>query len=130
MPQFIIYGVLGVLIGARLGHVLFYDLEKAINTRVDLRDSGRVGLRPWSVLWLILAMYLHEVARCALLEGRAILRFGGPGAPLVAIGKLFNSEIGDGATTRRASLSRVDKSSDAPLRYRRSLRGRDSASSF
>src|SRR5689334_20841092 len=28
--DFIVYGVLGVLVGARLGHVLFYDLDKAI----------------------------------------------------------------------------------------------------
>ncbi len=28
--DFIVYGVLGVLIGARLGHVLFYDLDKAL----------------------------------------------------------------------------------------------------
>src|SRR6188474_2598402 len=28
--DFIVYGVLGVLIGARLGHVLFYDLEQAL----------------------------------------------------------------------------------------------------
>src|SRR4051812_3628179 len=28
--DFIVYGVVGVLVGARLGHVIFYDYEKAL----------------------------------------------------------------------------------------------------
>ena len=57
--DFIIYGVLGVLLGARLGHVLFYDLEKAINDPWWVFAIWTGGLASHgAVIGLIYAMYL------------------------------------------------------------------------
>ncbi|MET0790206.1 MAG: prolipoprotein diacylglyceryl transferase family protein, partial [Polyangiaceae bacterium] len=57
--DFIVYGVLGVLVGARLGHVLFYDLDKAIADPIWVFKIWTGGLASHgAVVGLIIAMYL------------------------------------------------------------------------
>src|SRR6187399_1335164 len=43
--DFIVYGVLGVLLGARLGHVLFYDLDHALEDPVWILKIWTGGSR-------------------------------------------------------------------------------------
>src|SRR6187399_1095939 len=94
--DFIVYGVLGVLVGARLGHVLFYDLEKAIDDPIWVFKIWTGGLASHgAVVGLIVAMYLFTKSRgVPFLEGSDRFSFSAAlGATVVRIGNLFNSEI-------------------------------------
>jgi len=94
--DFIVYGVLGVLIGARVGHVLFYDLDKAIEDPIWVLKIWTGGLASHgAVAGLIIAMYLFTRSRgIPFLEGSDRFSFSAAlGATVVRIGNLFNSEI-------------------------------------
>jgi prolipoprotein diacylglyceryl transferase len=94
--DFIVYGVLGVLVGARLGHVLFYDLDKAIEDPWWVFKIWTGGLASHgAVVGLILAMYLFTKKRgVSFLEGSDRFAFAATlGATVVRIGNLMNSEI-------------------------------------
>jgi prolipoprotein diacylglyceryl transferase len=94
--DFIVYGVLGVLIGARLGHVLFYDLDKALENPVWVLEIWTGGLASHgAVIGLITAMFLFTKRRgIPFLEGSDRFSFSAAlGATLVRIGNLLNSEI-------------------------------------
>ncbi len=121
--DFIVYGVIGVLGGARLGHVLFYDLDKA------LRDPGWV-LKIWTgglashgaVVGLIVAMYLFTKRRgIPFLEGSDRFAFSAAlGATLVRLGNFFNSEIVGRVTDQSwgVQFPRYDhRAVEVPYRY-------------
>src|SRR6478736_381856 len=94
--DFIVYGVLGVLIGARLGHVIFYDLDKAIEDAAWVFKIWTGGLASHgAVASLIIAMYMFTKSRhIPFLEGTDRFSFSAAlGATVVRIGNLFNSEI-------------------------------------
>ena len=94
--DFIIYGVLGVLVGARLGHVLFYDLDKALADPAWVLKIWTGGLASHgAVLGLITAMWLFCKRRgIPFLEGADRFSFSAAlGASLVRLGNLLNSEI-------------------------------------
>jgi prolipoprotein diacylglyceryl transferase len=94
--DFIVYGVVGVLVGARLGHVLFYDLDKAIADPVWVFKIWTGGLASHgAVIGLIIAMYFFTKSRhVPFLEGADRFSFSAAlGATVVRIGNLFNSEI-------------------------------------
>ncbi len=94
--EFIVYGVLGVLIGARLGHVLFYDLDHALRDPVWVFKIWTGGLASHgAVLGLIIAMWVFTKRRgIAFLEGADRFAFAATlGATLVRVGNLMNSEI-------------------------------------
>lgn len=94
--DFIIYGVAGVLIGARLGHVLFYDFEKAAEDPLWVLQIWTGGLASHgAVLGLIFAMWLFTKRRgVPFLEGADRFAFSAAlGATLVRLGNFFNSEI-------------------------------------
>ena len=94
--DFIVYGVVGVLAGARLGHVLFYDLEKAIDDPVWIFKIWTGGLSSHgATVGLIIAMYLFTRVRgIPFLEGSDRFSFSAAtGATLVRVGNFFNSEI-------------------------------------
>ncbi len=94
--DFIVYGVLGVLVGARLGHVLFYDLDKALADPSWILKIWTGGLASHgAVLGLITAMWLFCKRRgVPFLEGADRFVFSAAlGATLVRIGNWFNSEI-------------------------------------
>jgi prolipoprotein diacylglyceryl transferase len=94
--DFIVYGVLGVLVGARLGHVLFYDFEHALKNPWWVFKIWTGGLASHgAVIGLILAMYLFCKKRgVAFLEGSDRFAFSATlGATVVRIGNLMNSEI-------------------------------------
>jgi prolipoprotein diacylglyceryl transferase len=94
--DFIVYGVLGVLIGARLGHVLFYDLDHALEDPIWVLKIWTGGLASHgAVAGLIVAMWLFTRSRgVPFLEGSDRFSFSAAlGATVVRIGNLFNSEI-------------------------------------
>lgn len=94
--DFIVYGVLGVLVGARLGHVLFYDLKQALNDPWWVFKIWTGGLASHgAVVGLIVAMYLFTRRRgVPFLEGADRFAFSATlGATVVRIGNLMNSEI-------------------------------------
>jgi phosphatidylglycerol---prolipoprotein diacylglyceryl transferase len=120
--DFIVYGVLGVLAGARLGHVIFYDLDKALADPWWVFAIWTGGLASHgAVVGLITAMYLFCKRRgVPFLEGSDRFAFSAAlGATLVRIGNLFNSEIVGRRTdqTWGARFPRFDKVEDPPLRY-------------
>lgn len=94
--DFIVYGVLGVLLGARLGHVIFYDLDKALQDPLWVFQIWTGGLASHgAVMGLILAMWLFTKRRkVPFLEGADRFAFSAAlGATLVRVGNFFNSEI-------------------------------------
>jgi phosphatidylglycerol:prolipoprotein diacylglycerol transferase len=119
--DFIVYGVLGVLIGARLGHVIFYDYAKALRDPVWILKIWTGGLSSHgAVLGLIVAMWLFTVRRgVPFLEGSDRFAFSAAlGAALVRIGNFFNSEIIGKPTDQSwgVRLIQID-GPDGPLRY-------------
>lgn len=94
--DFFVYGVLAVLIGARLGHVVFYDYEKALNDPLWVLQIWTGGLSSHgAVVGLIVAMWrFTKVRGIPFLEGADRFSFAAAlGATLVRIGNFFNSEI-------------------------------------
>jgi prolipoprotein diacylglyceryl transferase len=94
--DFIVYGVIGVLAGARLGHVIFYDLEKAMDDPIWVFKIWTGGLSSHgATVGLIIAMYAFTKTRgVPFLEGSDRFSFSAAlGAALVRIGNFFNSEI-------------------------------------
>jgi len=94
--DFIVYGVLGVLLGARLGHVIFYDWRKALEDPAWIFKIWTGGLASHgAVMGLIIAMYLFTKRRgISFFEGADRFSFSAAlGAGLVRLGNLLNSEI-------------------------------------
>ncbi|MEZ4370990.1 MAG: prolipoprotein diacylglyceryl transferase [Polyangiaceae bacterium] len=94
--DFIVYGVLGVLVGSRLGHVLFYDLDKAMQNPMWVLEIWTGGLASHgAVVGLITAMFIFTKRRgIAFLEGADRFAFSAAlGATLVRVGNFLNSEI-------------------------------------
>jgi phosphatidylglycerol---prolipoprotein diacylglyceryl transferase len=122
--DFIVYGVLGVLVGARLGHVLFYDLDKALEDPWWVFKIWTGGLASHgAVVGLILAMYLFTKKRgVPFLEGADRFAFSATlGATVVRIGNLMNSEIVGRVVPDQSwgmRFPRFDhEAASAPLRY-------------
>ncbi len=94
--DFIVYGVVGVLAGARLGHVIFYDLDKALADPMWVFAIWTGGLASHgATIGLILAMWLFTARRgIPFLEGADRFAFSAAlGATLVRLGNFLNSEI-------------------------------------
>ncbi|MGC4064620.1 MAG: prolipoprotein diacylglyceryl transferase [Polyangiaceae bacterium] len=94
--DFFVYGVLAVLIGARLGHCFFYDYEKTLSDPLWVLQIWTGGLSSHgAVIGLIFAMWQFTKRRgIPFLEGADRFSFSAAlGAMLVRIGNFFNSEI-------------------------------------
>jgi phosphatidylglycerol---prolipoprotein diacylglyceryl transferase len=94
--DFIVYGVLGVLVGARVGHVLFYDLDKALKDPTWVFKIWTGGLASHgAVLGLIFVMWLFCKRKgIPFIEGSDRFSYSATlGATLVRVGNLMNSEI-------------------------------------
>lgn len=122
--DFIVYGVIGVLAGARLGHVIFYDFEKAMEDPTWVFRIWEGGLASHgAVIGLILAMWLFTKRRgVPFLEGADRFSFSAAlGATLVRVGNFFNSEIVGRVVPDQSwgvRFPRYDVGvAEAPLRY-------------
>lgn len=99
--DFIVYGVLGVILGARFGHVIFYDWDQFVQDPVWLFKIWKGGLASHgATLGLIVAMWIFTWRRkIPFLEGADRFAFSAAlGATLVRAGNFFNSEIVGRAT--------------------------------
>jgi phosphatidylglycerol:prolipoprotein diacylglycerol transferase len=120
--DFVLYGVAAVLVGARLGHVVFYEWERFLRDPVWLLQIQRGGLSSHgAALGLLLAMYAYaRQRRQSFLEGCDRLAFSAAlGAILVRFGNLFNSEIVGKPTLGAFGVRfpRYDGYLDPPLRH-------------
>ena len=120
--DFFVYGVLAVLIGARLGHVIFYDYEKALNDPIWVLKIWTGGLSSHgAVMGLLFAMWLFTKRKgISYVEGMDRFVFAAAlGATLVRVGNFFNSEIVGKVTdqTWGVRFPRYDQSLDAPFRH-------------
>jgi phosphatidylglycerol---prolipoprotein diacylglyceryl transferase len=120
--DFIVYGVLGVLVGSRLGHVLFYDLDKALKDPAWVFQIWEGGLASHgAVIGLILVMWLFTRKRgIPFIEGADRFSFSAAlGAALVRVGNFFNSEIVGRPTdqTWGVRFPRFDRMPEPPLRH-------------
>lgn len=121
--DFIVYGVVGVLAGSRLGHVLFYDLDKAMEDPLWVLRIWEGGLASHgAVVGLILAMWLFTKRHgVPFLEGADRFAFSAAlGATLVRVGNFFNSEIVGRIVPDQSwgvRFPRYDVNGEAPLRY-------------
>jgi prolipoprotein diacylglyceryl transferase len=94
--DFVLYGVAAVLVGARLGHVLFYEWARVAQNPLWSLEIHHGGLSSHgAALGLAVAMYVYtRRRRQSFLEGCDRFAFSAAlGAVLVRIGNLFNSEI-------------------------------------
>lgn len=122
--DFIVYGVAGVLIGSRLGHVIFYDLDHALEDPLWVLQIWTGGLASHgAVVGLIVAMWLFTKRRgVSFFEGADRFAFSAAlGATLVRLGNFFNSEIVGRQVPDQSwgvRFPRFDTNmAEAPLRY-------------
>ncbi|HKO90843.1 MAG TPA: prolipoprotein diacylglyceryl transferase [Polyangiaceae bacterium] len=120
--DFVLYGVLAVLVGARLGHAVFYEWGRLADNPLWLLEIHRGGLSSHgALLGLALAMWLFtRRRRQSFVEGCDRLSFSAAlGAILVRIGNLFNSEIVGRETGGDFGMRfpRYDGYLDPPLRH-------------
>ncbi len=122
--DFIVYGVAGVLVGSRLGHVLFYDLDHALQDPLWVLQIWTGGLASHgAVIGLIVAMWIFTKQRkVPFFEGADRFAFSAAlGATLVRLGNFFNSEIVGREVPGQSwgvRFPRYDQHlAEAPLRY-------------
>jgi phosphatidylglycerol:prolipoprotein diacylglycerol transferase len=121
--DFLAYALPGVMIGARLGHVLFYDFAKFLERPGWLFEIWKGGLASHGALaGVLLAMYWFTNRRAiAFLEGTDRLVYSAALATiLIRLGNWMNSEVVGKPTdgTWGVRFPRYDGySGDAPLRH-------------
>jgi prolipoprotein diacylglyceryl transferase len=99
--DFVMYGVISVLGGARLGHVFFYDFEKFLDDPMWLFRIWEGGLASHGgTIGLLVGMWIFtKLRRQSFVEGCDRFAFSAAlGSTLIRIGNFFNSEIVGRAT--------------------------------
>jgi len=97
VEQFTIYVILGTVIGARLGHCLFYNPEFYLSNPLEIIMLWRGGLASHgAAIGIVLALYLYckkmgDVQLIWLLDRVVIVV--ALGGSFIRLGNLFNSEI-------------------------------------
>lgn len=121
--DYIIYGVVSVLLGGRIGHVLFYDLGDTLADPLSFIRIWDGGLASHgSVAGLLIGMHFYTRKQgVPFLEGCDRFTFAAAlGATLVRVGNLFNSEVVGRVTdqTWGVRFPLYDKQGDlSPLRH-------------
>lgn len=94
--DFVLYGVIAVLGGSRLGHVFFYDLDKFLEDPMWLFQIWKGGLASHGgTIGLLVGMWLFtKFRRQSFIEGCDRFAFSAAlGTILIRIGNFMNSEI-------------------------------------
>jgi phosphatidylglycerol---prolipoprotein diacylglyceryl transferase len=94
--DFVLYGVIAVLGGARMGHVFFYEWDRFVKDPLWLFKIHEGGLASHgATIGLLIAMYVFtKFRRQSFIEGCDRFAFSAAlGSILVRIGNFFNSEI-------------------------------------
>jgi phosphatidylglycerol:prolipoprotein diacylglycerol transferase len=120
--DFVLYGVIAVLGGARMGHVFFYEWDRFLKDPMWLFMIHEGGLASHgATIGLLLAMYLFtKLRRQSFVEGCDRFAFSAAlGSILVRIGNFFNSEIVGRKTNADwgVRFPRYDRVLDPPLRH-------------
>jgi phosphatidylglycerol---prolipoprotein diacylglyceryl transferase len=120
--DFVLYGVVAVLAGARLGHVLFYEWDRFVKDPLWVFAIHEGGLASHgATIGLLLAMKLFtQLRRQSFIEGCDRFAFSAAlGSILVRIGNFFNSEIVGRVTGSDwgVRFPRYDRIPDPPLRH-------------
>jgi phosphatidylglycerol---prolipoprotein diacylglyceryl transferase len=120
--DFVLYGVIAVLAGARMGHVFFYEWDRFLKDPMWLFKIHEGGLASHgATIGLLLAMYLFtKLRRQSFVEGCDRFAFSAAlGSILVRIGNFFNSEIVGRKTNADwgVRFPRYDRVLDPPLRH-------------
>ncbi len=118
--DFLSYGIIGLLVGARLGHVLFYDFERAVADPIWAFEIWKGGLASHgAALGLAVAMWLFTKRRAIpFLEGAdRLVPSAALGAVFMRIGNLFNSEIVGKATDQTWGVSFPRRDYEMLLRH-------------
>lgn len=94
--RFLIWGVLAVLIGARLGHCLFYEPERYLSDPITILYFWKGGLASHgATVGLVVSMFLfcrkYKLRYLEVLDRMAMP--SAVGAAAVRLGNFFNSEI-------------------------------------
>jgi prolipoprotein diacylglyceryl transferase len=94
--RFLIWAVVAVIVGARLGHCLFYDPQRYLSNPIEILYFWHGGLASHgATIGLVLALFLFSLwHKFHFFE--ALDRFGmsaAVGAAAVRLGNFFNSEI-------------------------------------
>jgi prolipoprotein diacylglyceryl transferase len=120
--DFVLYGVIAVLGGARMGHVFFYEWDRFVSDPLWLFKIHEGGLASHgATIGLFLAMLVFtKLRRQSFVEGCDRFSYSAAlGAILVRIGNLFNSEIVGRVTHSDwgVRFPRYDRIADPPLRH-------------
>jgi prolipoprotein diacylglyceryl transferase len=94
--DFVLYGVIAVLGGARLGHVFFYDFDKFLEDPAMVIRIWEGGLASHGgTIGLLVGMWVFtKLRRQSFIEGCDRFAFSAAlGATLIRVGNFFNSEI-------------------------------------
>jgi phosphatidylglycerol:prolipoprotein diacylglycerol transferase len=94
--DFVIYGVIGTLVGSRVGHVLLYEWDHFLHDPWFIFQIWKGGLASHGgTVGLIIAMWLFtKNKRQSFLEGSDRFSYSAAlGSTLIRIGNWFNSEI-------------------------------------
>ena len=95
--KILIYALLGGVIGARMGHILFYHLDYYLANPLDIIKIWEGGLASHGgVLGLLIANYIYSKRvskRSFTWSADKIVVVAGIGAALIRFGNLTNSEI-------------------------------------
>lgn len=99
--QFLIWGVVAVLVGSRLGHCLFYEPEKYLSDPIQILKVWQGGLASHgATIGLVVALLLfakkHSLPWLEVLDRFSMS--AAVGAAAVRLGNFFNSEIVGRAT--------------------------------
>ncbi|MCX6351735.1 MAG: prolipoprotein diacylglyceryl transferase [Bacteroidetes bacterium] len=97
LDRLAIYCVLGVVVGARLGHVFFYEPQDYIKHPLDILKIWQGGLASHgAAIGLLIAMWFYSrskiIPNYMWILDRVVISLL-PGAFLVRMGNLMNSEI-------------------------------------
>lgn len=94
--NFLLYGVLGIVLGSRVGHCLFYEPERYLKNPIEILYFWKGGLAShgatlglFFVVWLFSRRYKLRFVRVADMFVPAVAFAAGG----VRIGNFFNSEI-------------------------------------
>jgi prolipoprotein diacylglyceryl transferase len=120
--DFVVYGVIAVLAGARMGHVFFYEWDRFLRDPMWLFMIHKGGLASHgATIGLLVAMYLFtKLRRQSFIEGCDRFAFSAAlGSILVRIGNFFNSEIVGRKTNADWGIRfpRYDGYTNPPLRH-------------
>ena len=102
LDQLLIYVAIGTVVGARLGHCLFYEPEYFLNNPIEILKIWRGGLASHGAaigILLSLWLYIRKNKLSFLWLIDRIVIVVALGGAFIRLGNLFNSEIYGGPTS-------------------------------